>query len=217
MSKFRRQLMMASMVEPVPPLPYDAEVEYLRSTGTQWFDLGVKLTNNSKIEIEYYSTDKSTNIFGGRVSISSKDIMGSIGGTVNNVLIDFNNSNYSTYRVLVSSFSSNRVRITAGKDIRSVYDVQHEVMKGQNTNACSDVFTCDTNAYLLAASGNPYYQTKLKCDLYYCKVCEDGELILDLIPVRVDQTGYLYNRVNNELLANAGTGDFILGNDVVNS
>lgn len=205
--------------EPVPPepptpvLPYDAEVEYLRSTGTQYFDLGVKLTNNSKIEIEYSSTDKSTNIFGGRVSVSSKNIMGSIGGAANNITIDFNNSNYATYRILVATFASNRVRITAGKDIRSVYDVQHETMKGQNTNACTDVFTCDTNAYLLAASGTPYYTTKLKCDLYYCKVWEDGVLILDLIPVRVEQTGYLYDRVNGELMANAGTGDFVLGAD----
>jgi hypothetical protein len=139
--------------------------------------------------------------------------MAGIGGNANNITVDFNNSNYATYRILVNGFTSNRVRLIAGKDVRSVIDVEHNVTKGSNTTVCPDVFTCDTNAYILAASGNPYYTKKLTCKLYYCKVWQSGTLLHDLIPVRVGQVGYMYDRVSGELFGNAGTGAFTLGND----
>ncbi len=52
MSKFRRQLMIASMGEPVPPLPYDAEVEYLEGTGTQYIDTGLQINYMSSVVVE---------------------------------------------------------------------------------------------------------------------------------------------------------------------
>ena len=39
--------------------------------------------------------------------------------------------------------------------------------------------------------------------------------IYDMIPVRVGQKGYMYDKISGELFGNAGTGDFILGPDVV--
>ena len=42
MSKFRRQLMMASMSEPVPPLPYDAEVEWLYMPYGSYINTGLR-------------------------------------------------------------------------------------------------------------------------------------------------------------------------------
>lgn len=41
--------------------------------------------------------------------------------------------------------------------------------------------------------------------------------ILDLIPVRVGNVGYMYDKVSGQLFGNAGTGDFILGPDVNNT
>ena len=32
-----------------PKLPYDAEVEYLESTGTQWIDTGIKLVSMNAV------------------------------------------------------------------------------------------------------------------------------------------------------------------------
>ena len=43
----------------------------------------------------------------------------------------------------------------------------------------------------------------------------DGNLLRDMIPVRVGTTGYLYDRVSGTLFGNQGTGDFVLGPDVV--
>ena len=36
---------------------------------------------------------------------------------------------------------------------------------------------------------------------------------MDLIPVRVGQVGYMYDKVSRQLFGNSGTGNFILGND----
>lgn len=38
--------------------------------------------------------------------------------------------------------------------------------------------------------------------------------IIDLIPVRIGTTGYMYDRVSEQFFGNAGTGEFILGPDV---
>lgn len=51
--------------------------------------------------------------------------------------------------------------------------------------------------------------TKLK--RFYAKV--DGEFVLDMIPVRVGQVGYMYDKVSEQLFGNDGSGSFILGAD----
>lgn len=48
-------------MEKEPKLPYDAEVEYLESTGTQWIDTGFKATGGSKIEFRCLQGDKTAN------------------------------------------------------------------------------------------------------------------------------------------------------------
>lgn len=43
----------------------------------------------------------------------------------------------------------------------------------------------------------------------------DGDiLVLDLIPVRKGNVGYMYDRVSGQLFGNQGTGEFVLGKDV---
>lgn len=195
-------------------LPYDADVEYIKSSGTQWIDTGLKLTNDCDVDIVYKGHSYSTNIFGGRVSVNSKNIMASIGGAANNITLDFNNSSYSSYRLLVLGFTADKVRVRMNKSLRAVYNLDNNSVVGQNTTQCNDVFTCDTNAYLLAASGNPYYTTKLSCDLCYCKIAEGGAWVRYLIPVRKNGVGYMYDRVTDTLFGNVGTGDFVIGNDV---
>ena len=61
------------------------------------------------------------------------------------------------------------------------------------------------------------YQTLAKeyfssCKFHYLKFKgRDG--LLDIIPVRVGDVGYLYDRVSGQLFGNSGTGEFIVGPD----
>ena len=52
-------------------------------------------------------------------------------------------------------------------------------------------------------------------DIAFLQLSRNGVLLRDFIPVRVGQVGYMYDRVSGELFGNDGTGDFILGPDVV--
>lgn len=49
---------------------------------------------------------------------------------------------------------------------------------------------------------------------YYLKIWKSGVLVRDFIPMRVWNTGYLYDRVTKKLFANKGTGAFVLGPDI---
>ena len=51
--------------------------------------------------------------------------------------------------------------------------------------------------------------------IYNVKISQGDEIVMDLIPVRVGTTGYMYDTVSGELFGNAGTGEFILGSDIV--
>ena len=46
-----------------------------------------------------------------------------------------------------------------------------------------------------------------------CTIKDGNTVLLDLKPVRVGTTGYMYDSVSGVLFANAGTGEFILGPD----
>ena len=48
----------------------------------------------------------------------------------------------------------------------------------------------------------------------WCKIYRNNTLLRDFIPVRVSQIGYMYDKVSGELFGNAGTGNFIIGNDI---
>ena len=55
------------------------------------------------------------------------------------------------------------------------------------------------------------YQNKVL--LYSFSIEANSKAILDLIPVRVGDVGYMYDRVSGQLFGNQGTGDFIIGPD----
>lgn len=60
------------------PLPYDAEVEYLESTGTQWIDTGVLWTSNDIVKCSYgrRSTINNGQAYFGGCDTSSQKIIG---------------------------------------------------------------------------------------------------------------------------------------------
>ena len=41
----------------------------------------------------------------------------------------------------------------------------------------------------------------------------DGNLLRDMVPVRINFEGFMYDIVNNEFFGNSGSGDFLLGPD----
>lgn len=50
--------------------------------------------------------------------------------------------------------------------------------------------------------------------MYYFKLNKAGVPILDLLPVRIGDVGYMYDKVSGKLFGNSGEGKFILGPDI---
>jgi hypothetical protein len=217
MSKFRRQLMMASMGEPVPPtpvLPYDAEVAWIQTDGLAYIDTGIKATSSITSEGVYDITSNlggALAVFGGRVGYNNKS----------NILYHYQNQNDYTsgWR-----FGNEEKSGNAGNAIGTFAFSSKEsarVMKINNlTLTCaSSTFTTDFNIYVFAMNNGGAVGgisvNSVVLRLKYLKFYSGGILVRDYIPVRKDGVGYLYDRVSDQLFGNANsTGAFNYGNDV---
>lgn len=47
------------------------------------------------------------------------------------------------------------------------------------------------------------------------KQYRNNTIVIDLIPVRIGNVGYMFDKVSGQLFGNAGSGSFILGPDII--
>jgi hypothetical protein len=195
-------------------LPYDAEVEYLESTGTQYINLGKALNSATDvIEIEFCMTEELAGgykLFGARSGASSKNFS-LITSNPNIICIDLQNASYSTYRVTYTYEVGVYYTVHMERTLRSAS--VDGVVIASKTNS-SQSFTTAAAAYLFSfnQSGNTWSYGHCRIKSFTWK--RSGADYMDLVPVRVGQVGYMYDKVSGNLLGNAGTGNFLFGNDV---
>jgi hypothetical protein len=197
-------------------LPYDAEVEYLGTTGGQYINTGIIGGSATKVEITAYSTNTSTfmTLFGARNTSNGNRPSYSIwqrASVANITRMRFDYNSASADSLAGGDWNASTVN-TITKDNVSNY------INGTlaSTNIARS-FSLDIPFYLgtINGSGTPatYYFVGR---IYSCKLWDaNGVLVRDFIPVRKGTVGYLYDRVSGKLFGNAGTGDFVLGPDVV--
>jgi hypothetical protein len=190
-------------------LPYDAEVEFLESTGTQWIDTGVLYDTGNSYLVEaicQFSTTPS----GDYNYIAGWGAGGAFGGGPNGWTDGQNGNNGGGVSTSVTNISmiinegvsgSTVTTFTPGK---AVTRNPHSYLPN-HTNGGFPLF----GAYIpdLKLLGNVRF--------YAAKFYINNVLVRDFIPVRKGTVGYLYDRVSGKLFGNAGTGDFVLGPDVV--
>lgn len=200
-----------SSSEPVPPpgpvLPYDAEIEYLESTGTQWIDTGVipqfpdSLTYIARVS---YPNTTTRQIMGRQGSfyfgvVNGKFQSGQGGTTTTNVVVSAN---------VFHDIECNITSTTPSHNGTYAYNVDGTsgsitiTFQNQPTDGTIWIF-CANDANTLRGSN--------KISSFVIK--RNGVTLRDFIPVRVGQVGMLYDRVSEQLYGNAGTGDFVLGAD----
>lgn len=178
-------------------IPYDAEVEYLESDGTQYIDTGIRPHQDVAVEIKWKNQENQTN----------KYLFGS--GTTSSDCIRAYIGNASYWRFgggYVSIYTTDTIMRTATMDKTKI------TINGTdyNYNGTVGIFSSTTSIKLFAgATGGTGISTRI----YYFKAYENGILVSDLIPVRVGQVGYMYDRVSEQLIGNAGTGNFTVGLD----
>lgn len=192
---------------PTPPLPYDAEVQYLESTGTQWIDTGVYGAYNRGTEIDFAVTSIQ----------SEKGIFGCLGFPRQCIILartglryDLGYSSTWTYeqttdRRVVSYNPSSHV--VTDSIYGGALNWDFSPSEFSETPDTMTIFVDKRDGAIVSASRI----TSMR--LYGFKVWDSSGDLLDLIPVRKNGVGYMHDRVSGQLLGNSGTGAFIIGPD----
>ena len=185
-------------------VPYDAEIEYLESTGTQYFFTGYNLD---------YITPSNIESFYSRAVVTVLENTGSANlfGTWHNYIFGVNPSGY--YYNSNSSVSYN----DGTQDIEVRTDGWY--FNGTLKGAFNYWATEKDNIYCFAGGYNRFPQTPgFKGRIHLWNLAINNTQLFDYIPVRVgsgaNAVGYMYDRVTRNLFGNAGTGAFTIGPDV---
>ena len=184
-------------------LPYDAEIAYLESSGTQYIDTGVYHSEGQSYAIDMIAIPTD----------SEADFLATLAGD-GGMVIGF-------YRLFVFGYNKPNSRIDTPTFERkeAEFHIEYKFKDGNRTLTVNGISYSGAGATYSASSGTirifAGYQgrySQMKCQKVVIRDANDN-LLIDMIPVRVGQVGYMYDKVSGRLFGNAGTGAFILGPD----
>lgn len=205
-----------------PKLPYDAEVEYLQSTGTQWIDTGVVPTLYTKSEVVAKFT-----------TVSSSQICGAYWDGVYNAFDTCGVANNSWFLRALTSGSPNPSGWTVDTNTHTfVSDAQTNTMSVDGVSVTRSAISIGTpvSIYLFARherSEGASVTFPCQVKIYSVRFFDSGVLVRDFIPVRItNEQGVsesaMYDRANptvgmdpdgsprtDGLYRNRGTGAFL--------
>ena len=167
--------------------PVWTPIEYLQSSGVQYINTGLSGLEKTSHEIQFTNRGSGSCFTNATTQL---EVMDSRYGT----------SSYGTYTISAIRNSSN-VYVYTNKTNDTVFTN----MRASNTN----------KDYIFALNSNNspgFWCTNLK--IYSYKAYNGNTLILDMIPVRIGNTGYMFDKVTGKMFGNSGTGNFVLGPDI---
>lgn len=187
-------------------LPYDAEIEYLESSGTQYIETDILPNSKMRAQCAFLCNFNNTAVFGSRDYnyVGSKDFDLIAYDSYNNGILWRFNSNNITFNKLLP-FAYKRYDIDMGNTYCIIDG--HEYL-----TATTIPWQAEVNTLTLFARKVPNIVLGV-VSIFYFKLLEEDNILLDLIPVRVGNVGYMYDKVSGQLFGNSGTGAFILGPD----
>ena len=194
------------------PLPYDAEVEYLESTGTQYIDTRFRpgldfIDYGCYCDFSIMRLDVNCPLFSCRGANTGNTSFGLWNIANDRIRFDWKSSvNYNGSVTVESkhSFKKNNSENNWYID-ESVYSL--------NTGGYVSIpETMLIFANRSAGSGSISIFSFVR--IYNFKYTNPiGTPIFDMIPVRVGSLGFMYDKVSGSFLGNEGTGAFVIGPD----
>lgn len=181
------------------PIEYQ-EVEYIKSTGSQFINTGFKPNSNSAVEMQVSDCANDGNLFG---AYNGSWTTG-FGVYENKVSAkNFYIHYYSNAQVSTTPPEKYVVKLTQG-------DLYIDGVRVYDGSVKS--FSVNYPMYLLGANNSGVLSAK-SCKLYYCKVYDNDVLVRDFVPCyrNSDKVAGLYDLVNNQFYTNAGGGTFTVG------
>lgn len=193
-----------------PVLPYDSKIEYLEATGTQYIETQAKAWYTTPLDVR---ARLSFSVFGTNMALSS-------GTTGNNRA--FILSAGASGSNLQWNFGVGSNHLVGSITLGTVYDVQAHVQNnnswlivdGKILSTVTDSLSSNNlTLAIFARHKENGFDLVSKVKLYSLSWSGNG-MSQELIPVRVGQVGYLYDKVSGTLLENQGTGNYNLGPDI---
>lgn len=188
--------------------PEHTVVEYIEFTGTQYFDLGFKPNQDTRVtvDIDVIAQNEQSCLFGARTAYQN---------TCFGVFTSASNAGYqvdygNTATDKVGGTSSGRHILDFDKNVFSVDDLTVHT-------ATYTSFQCAYNLFLLSYNnaGSAMAAYPVSGKLYSCKIYDNAVLVRDLIPVLdANSVACLYDQLNSVYYYNAGTGTFTAGPEI---
>lgn len=222
-----RKQMMAAMMSSgggsvTPVLPYDAEIEYLQTSGTQYIDTGVAqqvLDIETTLVVQWTGSTASQfeTFFGYMAASPNVSPRCGIHKYQGNWMFGTNATNKPNAAVDGTKHTIFHTCKSSPSE-ESLYIDGTEVLSGDPS---ADGLWGNTITFFLGCRNRgssidnqcsaKFYSLKFKMFTGPAHKIITKEL--DLVPVRVGQVGYMYDRISGQLLGNSGSGSFTLGND----
>ena len=192
----------------VAELPYDAEVEYLQSNGSEWIQTEfIPTGRNLKFTGKFYLLGYSAAYngwFGSYVG-ETTEAYRILRGNTDDGLIYFTNGSRAS--------SSGNMSIT-GVNQMYEFELSNNKLVLNGSTVTSTNSNPNTNTSKLRIFNYSPQTSSTKGRLYWFKIYSNNVLIYDFIPVRKNGVGYLYDKVSGQLFGNANSsGSFTYGND----
>lgn len=172
------------------------KIEYLqRSSGNVYIDVPVIARKGVRVEVDFQKTTTGQNfVFGAFVS--------------NSICIQCYTGPAAVWR-----YGTNSKSISTNNTTRHIVimDDGIYILDGV-TQQTFTVSNFNTNLPITLFGRNS--QGAFLGKIFSAKITDVDDTLYDLIPVRIGQVGYMYDRVSEQLFGNSGTGDFILGPDI---
>lgn len=185
------------------PLPYDSKVQYLQSTGSEVVIIPASIANT----ISRYSLDCAYAALGNGAMVTSAGYLG-LGCYAGRYQIFW--ARYGAYRTSISGST----RVTFDMDMAAhswtLLSPSGSTLESGSDGNIQPTSGMPLRLFSTTSAGVVPAQARV-----YGFVAYSGDSIaLDLIPVRKDGLGFMYDRVSGQLFGNEGTGAFVLGPDV---
>jgi hypothetical protein len=202
------------------PLPYDAEVEYVESTGTQYVDTGVLVdptVHSFLLDCSFEGAFQNTNSV---AFIDARDtnannpikvVTLNFGGNANQnktVLCWFENQG-GQRNSFAQNFALERGALSYSNGVVTRNGISISVptssgLRERTLLLCARRYADNSTITAFGA-----YHVRV----YGFTISSGSTLVRDFVPVRVGSVGYLFDRVSGQLFGNSGTGDFVCGPD----
>jgi hypothetical protein len=151
-------------------------------------------------------------VFGAYTAETNKCIRIIRGNSNNALWVYYNNQANSGNKVALNTSNTNikEVRITSASttvtENNTTNTYTNKTVNGTNTTSYFHLY-CQR-----PTNGSPSILSKTR--IYYFRIYDGSNLLIDLIPVKVGTIGYMFDKLSNQLFANEGSGNFTLSPDI---